>query len=95
MKFSSIDSKSTAYIGQVWEGGFTKGKWLTTRMLNGDETFHHEVLRVFGRDVKFSKSPSTGQLIPPQPTSDSPDVFNGDAISIPTPAIYRVKTYLR
>ncbi|MDP5094204.1 MAG: DUF5597 domain-containing protein, partial [Polaribacter sp.] len=37
------------YIGEVFEGRFDNEKWIPTRLLNGDETYHNSRVRVFGR----------------------------------------------
>ena len=49
VEFSSNVQEQNCYILQVWEGGYTDGRWQPTRLLNGDETFHNAMLRVRGR----------------------------------------------
>lgn len=91
--FSSVNSQKIGYIKQVWEGGFSaKGEWRTTRLLNGDETYHNAVLIVKGRRTMTSNRISNYDA---RHTDEifvySPSSFQ----SLWSPGIYRVTTYLR
>lgn len=96
-KFSAIpESKKTGYILRVEEGGFDEnGNWTPFRILNGDETFHHSVLMAKGRkkllselqhDYTAKHNEDVGEVFVYSPESYK---------AIYTPAIYRVKTYMR
>lgn len=52
----SANQETTKYIGQVWEGRFENEKWVTIRMLNGDDPWHNKVLRVIGRENETNVS---------------------------------------
>lgn len=62
VSFSS-NTEKTGRIMQVFEGGFDNGEWKTTRMLNGDETYHNAVLRVKGRQTDSSESAGIYKVI--------------------------------
>lgn len=80
------------YIGQVFEGGFDKSNnWETSRMLNGDETFHNARLRVFGRKTITNEKRSTIEKKQGEPDAYTPETNQ----YITTPGIYKVITYLR
>ena len=90
--FSSVDSRKTGYIKQVWEGGFAGGRWQSFRLLNGDETYHNARLLVRGRRTCTPEKTTV-------PRPDRPDgIFVYSPLShqtIHTPGIYRVTVYLR
>ena len=89
--FSSRLKNTTAYIGQVWEGGFENKKWLPTRLLNGDETYHNSRLRVFGRRIQTTQS-----LVKNDKKKGEPDAYSpATKETIATPGVYKVITYKR
>ena len=86
------NTNKTGYIEQVWEGRFTNGQWVPTRLLNGDETFHNAALRAMGRQT-FTRENSgnydadhTTEIFVYSPMTYKP---------VWTPSIYKVTTYLR
>jgi len=94
--FSSTKDDSTIYIYEVVEGRFDgEGFWEPGRTLNGDETFHHDRVRVYGRQSVTSSTSLVGGDLPPQPTVDNVSNFEVVSESVPTPGIYRVKLYER
>ena len=83
--------KSVGYIGQVLEGRFENQKWVTTRMMNGDETYHNSRLRVFGRTFE-----TTNDIIKATKKEGEPDAYSPATKQvITTPGIYKVLTYMR
>ena len=96
VEFDSTDQSRTGYIGQVWEGRYEQGEWIPTRMLNGDETYHNEALRVFGREKTIGRVGSPQHKLGPQPEVGQSDVTSSFRASrVKSPGIYRVLTYMR
>lgn len=94
--FGSKEKGKTGYIGQVYEGRYEGAQWVTTRMLNGDETFHNEGLRVFGREAKAGTIVDSDLALGPQPVAGQQDFDLGNTQRIvKTPGIYKVITYMR
>ncbi len=91
--FSTSVKNKVGYIGQVWEGGFKDNEWVPTRLLNGDETWHNEVLRVFGQRIVTSQvdNESVEAVKSSQPFFYSANIHK----VITTPGIYKVITYIR
>ena len=91
--FSSVNSRKIGYIKQAWEGGFSaKGEWRTTRLLNGDETYHNAVLIVKGRRTMTSNRISNYDA----KHTDEIFVYSPSSFqSLWGPGVYRVTTYLR
>ncbi|MDP5092976.1 MAG: DUF5597 domain-containing protein, partial [Polaribacter sp.] len=79
------------YIGQVFEGRFDNEKWIPTRLLNGDETYHNSRVRVFGRTFQTSKEIEEVSKKEGEPDAYSP--ANKQVIT--TPGIYKVTVYKR
>lgn len=83
------------YIGQVSEGRFEDGKWIENRWLNGDETYHHELLRVLGREygvgARFESKPTNLAAEDGEQFVYSP----GGKDKVITPGIYKVRLYKR
>jgi beta-galactosidase GanA len=56
MNFKVIFKKSTkkgvTYVGKVTEGDFVNGSWVEKRWMNGDETYHHELVRILGDRIE-------------------------------------------
>jgi beta-galactosidase GanA len=89
--FESELKDKIGYIGQVFEGRFENEQWITTRLLNGDETFHNSRLRVFGR--KFMTEQKLGNAHRKQ---GDPDAYSpATNVEVATPGIYKVVTYKR
>ncbi len=97
VEFSSSDMNRIGYIGQVWEGRFVDNQWQPIRMLNGDETYHHQSLRVLGREPKTGVVPSSKHAWGPQPKVGQQEAHTSwdTKQSVKTPGVYQVKTYLR
>ncbi len=94
--FRSNDDSRVGYIGQVWEGRYEDGEWKTTRMLNGDETFHNEALRVVGRKKALGAPLGTNHALGPQPEAGQPEAaYAGRQKLVTSPGIYKVLTYTR
>lgn len=83
------------YVGSVIEGRFENGKWIYERWLNGDETYHHELVRVLGKRVQLSseyKSMETDLNV----ADGEQFVYSpGNTSGILTPGIYKVTLYQR
>ena len=89
--FSSEVKNTIGYIGQVFEGRYENEKWITTRMMNGDETYHNSRLRVFGRTFE-----STEDVVKTSKKEGEPDTYSpATKQSIVTPGVYKVITYER
>lgn len=91
--FFSYQGEKVAYIGQVWEGKYQDDTWIPGRLLNGDETWHNAVLRVFGRQHMSSSREEVNEA---GTNSDIPFTYSANQNKIiATPGIYKVQTYLR
>lgn len=89
--FESELKNTIGYIGQVFEGRFEGEKWVTTRMLNGDETYHNARLRVFGRTFETEEN-----IVNVTKKEGEPDAYSpATKQTIATPGIYKVITYKR
>lgn len=95
VQFNKKSKKNICYIGQVYEGRFDeKNQWVNGRMLNGDETYHNELVRVFGREIMVNENYST---------VDAFDLKEGDQFvyspgsknKVMVPGIYKVLVYQR
>lgn len=92
----TFDKKSKdgmAYIGKVAEGKFENGTWIEGRILNGDETYHHELLRVFGREFEVDSRFVSGDV--ELKTGDQFVYSPGGSRKINTPGLYKVTLYHR
>lgn len=89
--FSSEVKNTIGYIGQVFEGRYENKKWVTTRMMNGDETYHNSRLRVFGRTFETTEDTVLTSKKEGEPDAYSPSTKK----KIVTPGIYKVITYER
>ncbi|WP_183580394.1 DUF5597 domain-containing protein [Mucilaginibacter sp. X5P1] len=92
LRFESQNPSKKIRIGQVFEGKFEGGQWITTRMLNGDETWHNDCLIVTGRKAMISQTVE-GQIVPPQPGPNQSALESAKSTEVQTPAIYKVVTY--
>lgn len=89
--FDSEVKNTIGYIGQVFEGKYENEKWVTTRMMNGDETYHNSRLRVFGRTFETSED-----LVKNQKKEGEPDAYSpATKQKIVTPGLYKVIVYKR
>ena len=92
IRLETVLPGKVGYIGEVYEGHFENGEWVTDRMLNGDETWHHEVIRVMGRQIVTEKIDESGDVR----DSGMPFQYSPNRnVIITTPGIYKVRTYLR
>lgn len=89
--FESELKNTIGYIGQVLEGRYENKKWVTTRMMNGDETYHNSRLRVFGRTFE-----TTNDIVKVTKKAGEPDAYSpATKEKNVTPGIYKVITYER
>lgn len=89
--FTSEKKGAIGYIGQVYEGRFENEKWINTRLMNGDETFHNSRLRVFGRKFITDEKIENTTRKQGEPDAYTPATNK----EITTPGIYKVITYQR
>jgi hypothetical protein len=92
IKFGKKNPSKNIRLGQVFEGKFEGEKWVTSRMLNGDETWQHDCVLVTGRKTIISPN-LEGQVIPPQPGPNQPLLESAKSTEVQTPAVYKVITY--
>lgn len=93
--FQKNAGNQIAYIGKVTEGRFEDGKWIEMRWLNGDETYHHELLRVLGREKEIDSNFRIQETNLNVAEGDQFVYSPGGAKTITTPGIYKVQLYLR
>lgn len=93
--FTKPAGNQIAYIGKVTEGRFENGEWKEMRWLNGDETYHHELLRVFGREVKVGDQFRFQETDLVVGEGDQFVYSPGGANTVYTPGIYKVVLYNR
>lgn len=93
---SSVNDKKTGYIREVWEGGYDNdGQWTPTRLLNGDETWHHSQLLVKGRRT-LTNDVGQGGTFMNATSADEIFVYSPEAKkAIWTPGIYKMTVYTR
>lgn len=89
--FESTQKGEIGHIGQVWEGRYYHEQWVPTRLLNGDESWHNAVLRVFGRTFKSVVDLTNEEKLQGNPNAYSPETKK----MITTPGVYKVITYRR
>ena len=92
LKFGKKDPTKNIRLGHVFEGKFEGEKWVTSRMLNGDETWQHDCVLVTGRKAMIAQT-SDGQIVPPQPGPNQPTLESAKTTEVQTPAVYKVITY--
>ncbi len=93
--FQRTVGNQITYIGKVTEGRFVNGQWSEERWLNGDETYHHELLRAIGREVRI-ESRYQSKATDIKVKAGEQFVYSPSAIeSIITPGIYKVILYQR
>lgn len=93
--FKKEEGNQITYIGHVEEGRFKHGAWIKGRWLNGDETYHHALLRALGREKAIS---TTFQSASTNLTVEEGEQFvysPGGQETITTPGIYRILLYQR
>jgi hypothetical protein len=93
--FQKASGNQIAYIGKVTEGRFVNGKWNEGRWLNGDETYHHELLRVLGRETRVEVPHQSKETDLKENKGDQFVYSPGSLERIITPAIYKVVLYQR
>jgi len=84
-----------AYIGQVIEGRVVDREWLEMRWLNGDETYHHALLRALGREVALDSGFQSRETNLDVEEGEQFVYSPGGAETITTPGIYKVTLYQR
>lgn len=93
--FHKASGNQIAYIGKVTEGQFVRGEWVEERWLNGDETYHHELFRALGCEIKTASQYQSKETNLNVNAGDqfvySPGSFEG----IIAPAVYKVILYQR
>ncbi len=93
--FQKTSGNQMAYIGKVTEGRFVHGEWVEERWLNGDETYHHELLRALGREISIA-SPYQSRETDLNVKEGDQFVYSPSSLeSIIMPAIYKVILYQR
>ncbi len=93
--FQKSQGKKITYIAEVTEGRFDEGEWTVTRWLNGDETYHHELLRALGRENKVGSEFQFQETDLEVSDGDQFVYSPGGANTIITPGVYKVKLYDR
>ncbi|WP_162148534.1 DUF5597 domain-containing protein [Asticcacaulis sp. AC402] len=71
VSFSSKIKGKAARIATVYEGVFVEGQWQPGRLLNGDETFHNENVRVESRKSGDVTETQAAGVLAPQPTAET------------------------
>jgi hypothetical protein len=95
VSFDKKAGKSNVFIGKVAEGKFENNTWVEGRLLNGDETFHHLLVRVFGREYEVDQT-FVNQKTNLEVQSGEQFVYSpGSSKKIQTPGIYKVQLYTR
>jgi len=90
--FGKKNASKIIRLGQVFEGKLEGEKWVTSRMLNGDETWQHNCVLVSGRKAMIAQT-SDGQIVLPQPGPNQPSLESTKTTEVQTPSIYKVITY--
>jgi beta-galactosidase GanA len=93
--FQKTSGNQMAYIGKVTEGRFVQGEWIEERWLNGDETYHHELLRALGREIRIETPYQSKETDLKVKEGDQFVYSPGSVESIIIPAIYKVILYQR
>lgn len=89
--FESTKKGEIGHIGQVWEGRYEGENWIPTRLMNGDETWHNAVIRVFGRTFKSSVDLTDEEKKQGNPNAYTPETKK----AVTTPGVYKVIMYRR
>lgn len=93
--FQKTSGNQISYIGKVTEGRFVNGKWVEERWLNGDETYHHELLRALGREISIA-SPYQSKETDLKVNEGEQFVYSpGSFEGVIMPAVYKVVLYQR
>jgi beta-galactosidase GanA len=99
MNFKATFNKNTgdqiSYIAKVTEGHFDEGKWVEMRWLNGDETYHHQLLRALGREKQIDAGFQRQETNLNVGEGDQFVYSPGGSKTITTPGIYKVILYQR
>lgn len=94
-EFSQSKGNQITYIDQVTEGRYVDSKWVEGRWLNGDETYHNELVRIFGREVTIDANFEFKETKLDVSEGEQFVYSPGDTRSISTPGIYKVILYQR
>ena len=96
VNFETIDKTRKAVIGEVQEGGFYKDRWVPSRYLNGDETWHNSFLFVTGRSYSVGIEKGKRffkQILAPLPVLNTNLEVGLEQLRVESPGIYKVKLY--
>ncbi len=93
--FQKASGNQIAYIGKVTEGRYVKGEWVEERWLNGDETYHHELLRAIGREIRIESRYQSKETDLNVNAGDQFVYSPGSFVGIIAPAVYKVILYQR
>jgi hypothetical protein len=93
--FQKVSGNQMTYIGKVTEGRFVHGEWVEERWLNGDETYHHELLRALGREISIASPYRSKETDLTVKQGDQFVYSPGSVESIIMPAMYKVILYQR
>ncbi len=93
--FNRVAKDKIDYIHKVTEGQYLNGEWVEGRWLNGDETYHHELVRIFGREKALDSQFKMEKTNLDVGEGDQFVYSPGKVNSVFTPGIYKVETYVR
>lgn len=62
MRISAAGKNKTAYFLQIEEGRFENQKWISSRLLNGDETLHNSLFMAPGKWIDEERTPVTYRI---------------------------------
>ena len=96
VNFETIDKTKKAVIGEVQEGGFYKERWVPSRYLNGDETWHNSFLFVTGRSYSVGLEKGKRafkQILTPLRFLNTNLEVSLEQHRVESPGIYKVKLY--
>lgn len=83
------------YVQKVTEGQYIDGNWIEGRWLNGDETYHHELVRVLGRKVNLDEQFKRLQTKLDVGADEQFVYTPGSVNRVVTPGIYKIVLYQR
>jgi hypothetical protein len=80
---------------KVTEGQYIDENWIEGRWLNGDETYHHELVRVLGRKVNLDEQFRRLQTKLDVGADEQFVYTPGSVNKVVTPGIYKIVLYQR
>jgi len=94
--FGGDSGNQINHVKKVTEGKYVDGEWIEGRWLNGDETWHHALVRILGRQVNLDEQFRLQQTDLPDDKNNEPFVYTPGAKNrLNTPGIYKVEIYQR